>query len=91
MSAANDNTKAAPLSLPRPIAAVMSSGYFGFFAHAGFLQGLKNLGVEPDFYAGSSSGALVAGRGLREFKEKNVVITGPPTVFTKDNIDNYKF
>ncbi len=46
--------------LPRPIVAVMSSGFFGFFAHAGFLQGLADLGITPDAYAGSSSGALVA-------------------------------
>jgi NTE family protein len=38
----------------------MSSGFFGFFAHAGFLQGLADLGLEPDAYAGASSGALVA-------------------------------
>ncbi len=46
--------------LPRPLVAVMSSGYFGFFAHAGFLQGLADQGLEPDAYAGASSGALVA-------------------------------
>jgi NTE family protein len=49
-----------PTALPRPLVAVMSSGFFGFFAHAGFLQALADLGVEPDAYAGSSSGALVA-------------------------------
>lgn len=38
----------------------MSSGFFGFFAHAGFLAGLQDLGLTPDAYAGSSSGALVA-------------------------------
>ncbi len=47
-------------ALPRPLVAVMSSGFFGFFAHAGFLQGLADQGVEPDAYAGASSGALVA-------------------------------
>lgn len=45
---------------PRPLVAVMSSGFFGFFAHAGFLQALEDLGLSPDAYAGSSSGALVA-------------------------------
>jgi rhamnose transport system substrate-binding protein len=29
--------------------------------------------------------------GQREFREKNVVITGPPVTFTKDNIDQFKF
>ncbi len=46
--------------LPRPLVAVMSSGFFGFFGHAGFLQALEDLGVAPDAYAGASSGALVA-------------------------------
>ncbi|MCB2185791.1 MAG: patatin-like phospholipase family protein [Deltaproteobacteria bacterium] len=50
---------AAPL-LTRPLVAVMSSGFFGFFAHAGFLQALEDLGIVPDAYAGTSSGALVA-------------------------------
>ncbi|MCF8032652.1 MAG: patatin-like phospholipase family protein [Desulfarculaceae bacterium] len=49
-----------PSALPHPVAAVMSSGFFGFFAHAGFLQGLAEAGLKPDCYAGSSSGALVA-------------------------------
>lgn len=46
-------------SLPRPLVAVMSSGFFEFFAHAGFLQALEGLGVRPDAYAGTSSNALV--------------------------------
>ena len=29
--------------------------------------------------------------GEREFRANNVVITGPPTVFTKDNIGNFDF
>jgi len=47
-------------ALPSPVGAVMSSGFFGFFAHAGFLSGLASAGLEPAAYAGSSSGALVA-------------------------------
>jgi len=53
-------TKTSQRSPARPLVAVMSSGFFGFFAHAGFLQALEDLGLEPDAYAGSSSGALVA-------------------------------
>lgn len=33
----------------------------------------------------------VPGMGKREFKEHNVVITGPPVVFTKKNIDQFHF
>jgi NTE family protein len=61
MNTQADHVSTLPHSqLPRPLVAVMSSGFFGFFAHAGFLQGLADLGLEPDAYAGASSGALVA-------------------------------
>lgn len=42
------------------IGVVFSSGFFGFFAHAGFLAGLRQLGIVPLAYGGASSGAIVA-------------------------------
>ncbi|MBN1105520.1 MAG: patatin-like phospholipase family protein [Deltaproteobacteria bacterium] len=42
------------------IGVVFSSGFFGFFAHAGFLRALRELGIEVSGYAGASSGAIVA-------------------------------
>ncbi len=39
---------------------VFSSGFFGFFAHAGFLAAVRELEIRPVAYAGSSSGAIVA-------------------------------
>jgi NTE family protein len=39
---------------------VFSSGYFGFFAHAGFLSALREAKIIPAGYAGSSAGAIVA-------------------------------
>ena len=39
----------------------LNSSYFGFYAHAGFLQGLHELEVFPDHVAGASAGAIVAG------------------------------
>ena len=46
---------------PAPrIGVVFSSGFFGFFAHAGFLAALRDLGIAPSGYAGASSGAIVA-------------------------------
>ena len=36
-----------------------SSGFFGFFAHAGFLAAQRELGILPSAYAGASSGAIV--------------------------------
>jgi NTE family protein len=38
---------------------VLSAGYFGFFAHAGFLQALEEAGIAPSCWAGTSAGALV--------------------------------
>lgn len=40
---------------------VMSSGFFGFFAHAGVLSVLEDEGLLPARLAGSSAGALVTG------------------------------
>jgi len=39
---------------------VFSSGFFGFFAHAGFLCAIREMGIVPAAYAGASSGAIVA-------------------------------
>jgi NTE family protein len=42
------------------VGVVFSSGFFGFFAHAGFLAAMRDLKIEPCGYAGTSSGAIVA-------------------------------
>lgn len=44
-----------------PFSLVMSSGFFGFFAHCGMLSVLEEEGLVPQGLAGSSAGALVAG------------------------------
>jgi NTE family protein len=44
-----------------PFALALSSGFFGFFAHAGLLTVLEDEGLVPTRLAGSSAGALVAG------------------------------
>jgi len=44
-----------------PFTLAMSSGFFGFFAHAGMLSVLEDEGLVPSRCAGSSAGALVAG------------------------------
>lgn len=55
----------------------LSSGYFGFYAHAGFLRALEDRGYWPTSIGGSSAGALVAGlaasglRGVALEKELN--------------------
>ena len=39
---------------------VFSSGFFGFFAHAGCFKALQELGIKPVGYSGTSSGAILA-------------------------------
>ena len=43
----------------RPFTLVMSSGFFGFFAHSGVVSVLEEQGLRPARIAGSSAGALV--------------------------------
>lgn len=43
------------------VAVCLNSSFFGFFAHAGFMAGLMELGVKPAALSGASAGALVAG------------------------------
>lgn len=54
-------------------------------AHVGHLIASGQLSPAPGttFTAGSL--------GERQFREKNVVITGPPMTFTKENIDQFQF
>ncbi|MGE0321954.1 MAG: patatin-like phospholipase family protein [Polyangiaceae bacterium] len=44
-----------------PFALTMSSGFFGFFAHAGVLRALEHAELTPRAVSGSSAGALVTG------------------------------
>ncbi len=55
------------------------SGYLGV--------GLANKEIKP----ATGVKFTVPGLGEREFRANNVIITGPPTVFTKDNIDDFDF
>ncbi len=44
-----------------PFSLALSAGFFGFFAHAGFVSALEEEGVEPTLVTGASAGALVGG------------------------------
>jgi NTE family protein len=44
-----------------PFELVMSSGFFGFFAHTGVVHALEEARLVPALVGGSSAGALVAG------------------------------
>ena len=45
----------------KPFTLVLSAGFFGFFAHTGFLQTLEELELVPDRVVGASAGALAGG------------------------------
>ena len=42
------------------IGVVLSSGFFSFWAHAGFAKALEKNKIVPKAYSGSSAGAIVA-------------------------------
>jgi len=44
-----------------PYTLAMSSGFFGFYAHTGFLKAIEERNLGPETLCGSSAGALVAG------------------------------
>lgn len=44
-----------------PFGLALSSGFFGFFAHAGLLTALEDAGLFPEHISGSSAGALAGG------------------------------
>lgn len=55
---------------------VFSSGFFGFFAHAGFLSAIRDSGYLPAGFAGSSSGAILgamAAAGMDDLEIKEML------------------
>ena len=44
----------------RRVGVVLSAGYFGFYGHTGFVEGLLGAGITPRAWAGSSAGGMVA-------------------------------
>ena len=54
------------------IGVVFSSGFFGFFAHAGFLAAIREAEIRPSAYAGASSGAIVAAMAAAEMNDGDI-------------------
>jgi len=50
-----DHLRSAPFEL------ILSSGFFGFYAHAGVLEALEEAQLQPSLVGGASAGALAAG------------------------------
>ena len=44
----------------RPFHLALSAGWFGFYAHAGFVAALADRGLRPASWSGASAGALIA-------------------------------
>ena len=70
MSSSSARRRSSPLPAPptlgdwlseAPFRLVLSSGFFGFYAHCGTLLALEEAGHVPAALAGSSAGALVSG------------------------------
>jgi NTE family protein len=64
----------------KKVGLVLSSGFFGFFAHAGCLCALDELGIRPQGFSGSSAGAIIAA----------LAASGMPCGTIRDGIFNLK-
>ena len=61
-----------------PFTLALSSGFFGFYAHVGFLKALDELNIKPSAYTGTSAGAIVAAAAARGLTVKEIesLVTG---------------
>lgn len=61
-----------------PFHLALSSGFFGFYAHVGFLKAIGEFDLKPTSYSGSSAGAIVAAAAAKglSIKEIESLITG---------------
>ena len=65
-----------PPDITPGLALSMESSYFGFFAHAGFAAALLHHGIRPGFFAGASSGSMIAtllGAGFTSGEIKEII------------------
>ncbi|MBI3652403.1 MAG: patatin-like phospholipase family protein [Acidobacteria bacterium] len=69
-------------------AIVLSAGYFGFFAHAGFMRAVEEAGIEYCAIAGSSAGAIVAALHASGVAAAEIIET-LLTIRKKDFWDNH--
>jgi predicted acylesterase/phospholipase RssA len=63
---------------PKGVALSLESSFLGFYAHAGFWSALRARGVQPEFVAGASSGALLAcfiGAGFTDEEIREVIFS----------------
>ncbi len=85
------------LGLPSQMRQYIKDGTVTAFAlwspyDEGYLSGYLAVGLATkQITPGPGAKFTVPNLGERDFKTNNVVITGPPTIFNKDNIDNFNF
>jgi NTE family protein len=62
----------------KPFHLALSSGFFGFYAHVGFLKAIHEFDLKPASYSGSSAGAIVAAAAAKglTLQEIESLITG---------------
>ena len=62
----------------QPFHLALSSGFFGFYAHVGFLKAIHEFDLRPASYSGSSAGAIIASAAAQglSIKEIENLITG---------------
>ena len=61
-----------------PFTLTLSAGFFGFFAHTGFISALEQKGIFPNRVVGVSAGALAGGlwaSGINSAKIKDTLLT----------------
>lgn len=56
----NSNSKLKDILKEEPVPVALGAGFFGFFAHLGFIEALRVEGIQISMISGSSAGALVA-------------------------------
>src|SRR5690242_1603274 len=61
MSSSSSSLSLAETLRREPFELILSSGFFGFFAHTGVVRALEERALKPALVGGSSAGALVAG------------------------------
>lgn len=56
----------------KPFTLSLSSGFFGFYAHAGFMKALEENGLAPQKLTGASAGAIVGAAAAAGMRAKDV-------------------